>query len=220
MSENMRLVKVENINDVGVGERLEEDQIIVVVPARPRGNDGVRRSRSPDRRGQLRFHAVPAIPILHLGLVQDFEEYPFRIPRHIMLRHHAPEVGEAGDEVVFLQARLEIGIGVHIELDRQAGIENHLHRRVEIPEIFRRAALPLRRVHQGLRVHAQPHMVESQRLDERDVGRGIPALKVFFRISLGIVNLREPLTQVDAAAKVRKARRGDARARRSLRQRE
>ena len=123
-----------------------------------------------------------------------------------MLRHRAPEIGEAFDEVVFLrQSCLEIGVGMHVELDGQARVENHLHRRVEIAEIFRAAVAATRGVHHRLRIHAEPHMIEPGGLDQRNVRRGGPGFEMFLGVSLGIVDLREPFAEIDAVANVGEA---------------
>ena len=80
-----------------------------------------------------------------------------------MLRHHAPEIGEALDEVVFLgQPRLEIGVGMHVELNRQTRIQNHFDGSVEIAEIFRGAVVAPGGIHHRLRVHAEPHVIEAR----------------------------------------------------------
>ena len=80
-----------------------------------------------------------------------------------MLRHHAPEIREALDEVVFLrQPRLKIGVGMHVDFDRQTCIENHFDRSVEIAEIFRGAVVAPCRVHHGLWIHAEPHVIEAR----------------------------------------------------------
>ena len=95
---------------------------------------------------------------------------------------------------------------MHVDLDGETRIQNHFDRSVEIAEIFRAAAVATCGVHHRLRIHAEPHVIEAGRLDQRDIGRGGPALKVLFRVSLGIVDLREPFAQIDAVANVRQAR--------------
>src|ERR1700739_410466 len=54
-------------------------------------------------------------------------------------------------------------------------------------------------------------MIESSGLDEGDVCGGSPVMKMLLRVSLGVVDLREPFAQVDAAAKVREAGRSKGR---------
>ena len=136
-----------------------------------------------------------------------------------MLRHRVPEIGKALDEIVIVrQSRLEIGIGMHVDFDRQARVKNHLHRGVKIAKIFIAAACPPRGIHHRLRIHAEPHMVEAGGFDQCDVGRRAPGLKMFLRISSRIVNLREPLAQIDAMTQVCQARGGNRRERRSLSQ--
>ena len=60
---------------------------------------------------------------------------------------------------------------MHVDLDRETRIQNHFDRGVEIAEIFRAAIVAPRGVHHGLRIHAEPHMIEAGGLDQRDVGR-------------------------------------------------
>jgi hypothetical protein len=111
-----------------------------------------------------------------------------------MLCHGTPEIRKALHKIVFFcQPCLEIRVGMHIQLDRQAGIKNRLDRCIEISKILSRPAATSSSVHHRLRIHAQPHMVESSRLDQRNIGSCGPTLKVFFRISPRVVHLREPL---------------------------
>ena len=95
---------------------------------------------------------------------------------------------------------------MHVEFDSQACVENHLHRRIEIAEIFR-AAVPMPHgVHHRLRIDAEPHMIKPGGLDQRDVTGSSPGFKVFLRVSLGIVDLRKPLAEIDPMPNVREAR--------------
>ena len=51
MSEDVRLVEMKNIDDVGIAKRLEENHVVVVVPVRAGGDDRVRGRSLADRRG-------------------------------------------------------------------------------------------------------------------------------------------------------------------------
>src|SRR5271170_1985908 len=116
-----------------------------------------------------------------------------------MPRHGAPEIGEALDEIVFLETGFEIGVGMYVEFNGEARVENHFYRGIEGAEIFGGAAA-LVCVHDGLRVYAEAHVVEAHRLDQRDVGSGGPGLEMFFRVTLRIVDLREPFAEINAVA--------------------
>src|ERR1700680_172601 len=100
MRKDMRLVEMEYVDDGGIGERLEKNQIVIIVPARAGGDDAVCGRASPNGRGELGLHSVPAVGVAHLRLVENFEEDAIRVPRSITLRHCIPEIGEAFDAVV------------------------------------------------------------------------------------------------------------------------
>ena len=94
---------------------------------------------------------------------------------------------------------------MHIEFDRESGVKNHLHRRIEIAVVLRRAVRSLCGVHHWLRIDAEADVIESRGLNQRDVGGCRPRLEVFFGVSLGIVNLREPFAEIDSVTYVREA---------------
>ena len=54
---------------------------------------------------------------------------------------------------------------MNINDHRQALVENHLHRGVEIAQIIRGDAIGLLAPEHRLRIHTQPYMVESHGLD-------------------------------------------------------
>src|ERR1700722_3966760 len=205
MRKNMRLVKMKNVDHIWIAKRLEENHVVVIVPARSGGDDRVRGRSLADRRGYLRLHSIPAVGVTHFRLVQNLKEHAILIPRRIVPRHGAPEIGEALDKVVFLEARFEIGVRMHVELYGKARVEDHFYSRIERAEIFGSAAVPAR-FHDGLRVYAEAYVVEAHGLDQCDVGGGGPVLEMFFRVSLGIVDLREPFAEINAVANVSEAR--------------
>jgi len=108
---------------------------------------------------------------------------------------------------------------MYVEFDRESSVQDHLHRGIEIAEVVSGFAV-LRRVHHRLRIDAETHVIEPRRLDERDVGSRRPVLEMFFRVSLRVPHLREPLAQIDPVANVRQARNGHGRSRSCLRKRE
>jgi len=63
VGEDVRLVEMKVVNHVGIAQGLDENQVIIVRPARPGGDDGVLRSGFANRRSQLRLHAIPAVRI-------------------------------------------------------------------------------------------------------------------------------------------------------------
>ena len=77
---------MKDVDDIGIGQALEKEQVVFVVPTGARRDDGMGRRASPDCRGQLGFHSVPAIGIVHFRLVQDFEEYAVCVPGSITAR--------------------------------------------------------------------------------------------------------------------------------------
>ncbi len=94
---------------------------------------------------------------------------------------------------------------MHVDFDGETGVENHLDRGIEIAEQFCAAVAMACGVHERLRIHAEANMVESGRLDQRDVEGCGPGLEVFFCVPLGIVDLGEPSAEIHAVANVRQA---------------
>ena len=95
MGERLRIVEVEVVNHVAVGQWMLRQQIDDVGPIRPGGDDRVaRRSFANGRRG-ARLNAGPAIGIVHLRLIHHFEEDFLRIARGIVRGQLAPQHHEA-----------------------------------------------------------------------------------------------------------------------------
>ena len=82
-------------------------------------------------------------------------------------------------------------------------IQNHLQRVIQIAEIVGRQVVGHVVPHHRLGIHAEPHVIESHRLNQRYIIGSHPAYEMFFRVSLGIVNLRKPFAQVDAVSQMR-----------------
>ncbi len=115
-----------------------------------------------------------------------------------MPRQCPPEILELFHKsIVRRQLLLEIALGVQINDHRQAVIQNHLYRVVEIRHVFLWNPVRLPSLEHRLRIHAQPHVVKSHRFDQRDILRRSPSLKMFLCIALRIVDLRKPLAQID-----------------------
>ena len=79
MSENVRLVKVKDVDHVGIAQRLEKEQVVVVIPTCARSKNSICWCCLPDRRRQLGPHTVPTVRVVHLRLVEDFEEHALRV---------------------------------------------------------------------------------------------------------------------------------------------
>jgi len=100
---------MENVDDIGIAQRFLEEHVIVVVPICPGGNDRMLRCCLADRRCQFCFYSIPTIRVTKLRLIQNLEEHTVRIVGRVMLRHGAPEIGEALDCVIlFRQSRFEV----------------------------------------------------------------------------------------------------------------
>jgi len=84
-------------------------------------------------------------------------------------------------------------------------IQNHLHRSIEISKILcGNFAGPVVR-HHGLRIHAEPHVIEPHRFDQRNIFRRGPCLKMVLRIPALVVNLSKPFAGVDAMPQPRRS---------------
>jgi hypothetical protein len=99
--------------------------------------------------------------------------------------------------VVTAELGFEIALGMKIDGHRQTLVQDHLHGSVQITEIVGGKLICMAVPEHGLRIHAEPDVIESHGLDQRDVLRRHPGFKMLFGISLGIVNLGEPVTGVD-----------------------
>ena len=91
---------------------------------------------------------------------------------------------------------------MNVNDNREPLLQDHLHRGIKPAQIVGWDFVGVAARHHGLRVHAEPHMIEAHGLDQRDVLGGSPAFEVFFAVTLGIVNLSEPMAGVDAVAQV------------------
>ena len=56
--------------------------------------------------------------------------------------------------------------------------------------------------HHGLGIHAEADVIKAHGFDQGNVVRRDPGFEMLFGVALGIVDLRKPLTEVDAMAKV------------------
>ena len=114
-----------------------------------------------------------------------------------------PVILELFDKAILRNEFLfEVTFGMNVNNDGQSTVEDHLQRTVEIPQIIRRNSVGLSAPEHRLGIHAQPHVIESHRFNERDILRGIPRFKVFLGVALLVVNLRKPLAQINSMAQM------------------
>ena len=202
----MRGVEVEGVDHVGIAQWFEKHQLVLARPIRAARKDCVLGRALAHGRGQFCLNPIPAVAIRHFGLVEDLKEDELRIPTCIMVGEGFPEIRELGNEPVLFQPGFEIALRVQIEDDGKPLVEDHLHRGIEVREIFGREVVGMIGGEHGLRIHAQANVIESERLDERDVGCAGPGLKMLLGVSLAVVDLREPRTQVDPPLEMRPPR--------------
>ena len=203
MREDVRLVEVKCVDDVGVAQGLEKNQVVVIGPVRAGGDDGVLRGAFADRGGELGLDAVPAIAVATLRLIEDFEEDAVGIEIRVVGGQRAPEIDEALDGVIVAGKLLfEIIIRVDRQLHRQALIEDHLHRGVEVREIVGSDLIGLLGMEHGPWIHGQADVVEAHGANQRDVLGGNGGVKVFFGVAGWVGELREPIAQIDAVAQM------------------
>src|SRR5579884_503678 len=201
--EDVRLVEMEIVDDVGIANRLNENEVIIVGPARAGDDDGVVRRSLPNGGNQTRLDAIPAVGIARFGFVEDFEEYKIGIEIRVMLREGAPEVGELFDKRVVLgEPFLEVGVGMHVQNDGQAVIQNHLDGGIQIGEIVCGDAIRLISAEHRSGVDAQPDVIEADITDELNILGRVPGLEMLLGVALGVVNLGKPFAEIDAVAKV------------------
>src|SRR5437660_5940084 len=121
-----------------------------------------------NRYRQLCLYALPAITIVKFRLVQNLERNKVRVRRRIVPSERPPIVPKLLDKTILRhQLLLKVTVGMNVNNHSQALIENHLHRNVEISEVIRWYTIGLSAPKHRLRIHAQPHVVESHSLYQR-----------------------------------------------------
>src|SRR5215813_8751029 len=194
------------VNDVRIGVGLEKKHLRKAGPTMPTGDYRVVRSRRSDRRDQFSLNAVPAITVLNHWLVNHFEKHELRISLRQMRRKSAPKLCKRFNAtLVSIHAQLELITRMNIDDDRQTSAKNHVERAVNVLQV---SGVEYRRIwrisEQRRGFDRKAHVVETHRLDERDVLRGGVRFETLFRV---IWRLREPVTQVNSAAQTRESRR-------------
>ncbi len=87
-----------------------------------------------------------------------------------------------------------------IDHDSQALGENHLDGGVESGERLGSDFKCMSPAEHGLRIYAEPNVIKTHGLDERNILRGRPCFKMLFGVSAWIVDLSKPLTQINSMA--------------------
>ncbi len=116
-----------------------------------------------------------------------------------MPRKRPPEIHELLYKFVLRKFSFEVAIRMYIQNHVQVLRQNHLHRRIQIAQVLRVQIVSVIGLPKRLRVHAQSHMIESHSLDQREIFRRRPTLKMLLGVALWIGHLREPFAQIDPA---------------------
>ena len=155
MRKHVRIVEVKVINNVGVAQRVDEEQFVVGGPVSPRNDDGLRRRAFANGHCEFRLHTLPAVAILEFRLIQYLQEHQVRIPRRVVLRQRPPVIRELFHKlIVGNQFFLEVRVWVHVNNHGQALIQNHFHCGIEIAEVVFGNLVRLLAAKHRLRVHA------------------------------------------------------------------
>src|SRR5258708_27768693 len=72
--EDVRVVEMEIVDDVGIVERLDKEELVVGGPVGTGGDDGMGGSAFANGGREAGLHTFPAVAIAEFGLVQNFEE--------------------------------------------------------------------------------------------------------------------------------------------------
>ena len=129
-----------------------------------------------------------------------------------MCGQRPPEIGKLLDGViVFCQLLLEVAFRVDVDHNRQPAVEDHLDRVIQKTKIVRTNGGRTIQGKQGLRIHAQAHVIETHRLYEGNVFRGDRSFEVLLGVTLGIIDLRKPSAGVDAVPQTGRAALGNTR---------
>src|SRR5258705_6396831 len=100
MGKGMRLVKVEGINNIAIGQRLQQQKLFNRRPTRTCRYDGMPGGSFTNRGRQSGLDAGPAIRVLDHRLVQDFKEYMLRVTPRKVRSKSLPESSKCFDVFV------------------------------------------------------------------------------------------------------------------------
>src|SRR5712664_2161782 len=98
MRKDVRVVEMEVVDDVGIVERLDEEEFVVGGPVGAGGDDGVGGSAFANGGGEAGLCTLPAVTIAKFGLVQNVEEDEIGICGGVVASEGAPEIFELLDE--------------------------------------------------------------------------------------------------------------------------
>ena len=209
MGELVGIVEVEVVDDVGVGEGMEGEQVNDVRVVGSGGDEGVAGGGFADGGGLAGLDAGPAVGVVDLRLVHDLEEDFVGVAVSEVGGEAAPEHGEAVNGVVAGEEALLVAFfRVEIDLDGEAVGEHGVNGFVEAGEELGVEAVSGARVLlEGDGIDAEADVVKAEAGDEGDV------LSVGIAVGArgGVVGggLGEPLRGVDAAAEMLGAGEGD-----------
>jgi hypothetical protein len=155
MGEDVRFVKMEIVDDIGIAQGIEKHQIVVVRPARARRDDGVGWGSLTNRSHQLRLHSIPAVAVRHFRFIENFEKDVSRVPGRVVCSQGPPEIGELLDGVIVCcQLLLKVAFRVDVDHHRKPAVEDHLDRAIQEAKILRTNCGRTIHGKHGLRIHA------------------------------------------------------------------
>jgi len=118
-----------------------------------------------------------------------------------VLCKRAPEIAEFLDERIFTrQTTFETALGMEINHDRKILRQDHLDRCIKISQGLGRDLKSVPSAKHRLGVYAQPNVIKTHGLDERNVLCRRPCFEMLLGVSAWIVNLSKPLTQINPMA--------------------
>lgn len=105
----------------------------------------------------------------------------------------------------FASFSLAVAFGVDVHAHRQPAVEDALDRVIERTQTL--GTNGGRTIHgkQGLRIHAQPHVIETPGLHERNVLRGDGRFEGLWGVTLRTLDLRKPSAGMDAVLQTGRA---------------
>src|ERR1700736_5515401 len=92
--EDVRVVEMKIVDDVGVVERLDEEEFVVGRPVGAGDDDGVGGSAFANRGSEAGLHAFPAVAIAKFGLVENLEKNEIGVCVGVVVGEGAPEIFE------------------------------------------------------------------------------------------------------------------------------
>ena len=171
MRELVRLVEMEGVEDVAIGERLELEQVVKAGVVCAGSDEGIVRRDLADGRGHVRLNACPAKAIIDLRLVENLKENALGIAIGVVRGKLQPECGEAGNtRISAAKLLLPLVARVQIDLDGKAIGEHRVDGAIETGEEIRVGTSSAREgLLQRIGIDAKADMIEAEMRDEGDV---------------------------------------------------